>query len=291
MFSRRHPFLFFVLIMASLGAAFVTAMTLMVVIIVKAGFDKAATASGEAVGVVEVNGLIDDSRRTIEDIQQFRENDEIKAIVVRIDTPGGAVGPSQEIYREIRKTIPSKKVIASMGAIATSGGYYIAAAADGIMASPGTLTGSIGVIMGFTNFQQLLEKIGLTPVVVKSGQYKDLGSPLRPMSDHERKILEDFTAKIHHQFIADVAEGRKLDRPKVEQVADGRIFTAEEFKGLGLVDRMGNLNDAIQWAGELGGIQGKVEAVYARQNRFAFLDYLIGEAINRVSSRAVRPHF
>jgi len=285
MFSRRHPFLFFVLIMASLGAAFVTAMTLMVVIIVKAGFDKAATASGEAVGVVEVNGLIDDSRRTIEDIQQFRENDEIKAIVVRIDTPGGAVGPSQEIYREIRKTIPSKKVIASMGAIATSGGYYIAAAADGIMASPGTLTGSIGVIMGFTNFQQLLEKIGLTPVVVKSGQYKDLGSPLRPMSDHERKILEDFTAKIHHQFIADVAEGRKLDRPKVEQVADGRI------KGLGLVDRMGNLNDAIQWAGELGGIQGKVEAVYARQNRFAFLDYLIGEAINRVSSRAVRPHF
>lgn len=291
MFSRRHPFLFFVLVMASVSAAFITAMTLIVALVAKAGLDATIAPSGEAVGVVEINGMIDDCRQTIEDIQRFREDEQIKAIVVRIDSPGGAVGPSQEIYREIRKTIAAKKVVASMGAIAASGGYYIAAAADGIMANPGTLTGSIGVIMNLANFQQLLEKIGLAPVVVKSGQFKDIGSPLRPMTDAERQLLEAFTAKVHRQFITDVAEGRKLGREAVEAVADGRIFTAEEFKALGMVDRLGNLNDAIQWAGELGGIEGKIEAVFARENKFAFLDHLLGETANRIANRLIRPHF
>jgi protease-4 len=291
MFSRRHPYLFFFLMMVSVSAAFLAAMALVAALMVRTVFDKQTLSAGQAVGVVQINGMIDDSRQAIEDIQRFRDDDDIKAIVVRIDSPGGAVGPSQEIYREIRKTGPTKKVIASLGAIAASGGYYIAAAADGIVANPGTLTGSIGVIMGFTNLQQLLEKIGLTPVVVKSGQYKDIGSPLRPMTDAERQLLESFAAKIHRQFIHDVAQGRQMTVAQVEALADGRIFTAEEVKDAGLIDQMGNLNDAIEWAGRLGGIQGKVEAVYARENKFAFLDYLIGQTLSRIAGPIPKPRF
>ncbi len=148
--------------------------------------DQSDIMFGEKVGVVELNGVIAESRQILEQIKAFRDNDSVKSIVLRIDSPGGAVGPSQEIYREIRKTIKVKKVIASLGSIAASGGYYIAAAADGIVSNPGTITGSIGVILGYTNFEALFEKIGLSPVVIKSGEYKDMASPVRKMTDAER---------------------------------------------------------------------------------------------------------
>ena len=226
---------------------------------------------GEKVGIIEVNGVITESKYVLKQLKRFREDDSIKAIVVRINSPGGAVGPSQEIYREIRKTSAVKKVVASMGTIATSGGYYIAAGANGIIADPGTITGSIGVIMGFTNYEELLHKIGLVPIVVKSGKYKDIGSPVRKMKPEERKILTDFADKIHKQFINDVIDGRKMDRKKVEALADGRIFTGQESKKLGLIDRLGNLEDAIEWAGRLGGITGKIATVYAKEKPFSIL--------------------
>jgi len=184
------------------------------------------------------------------------------------------VGPSQEIFREIRKTSATKKVVASMGTIATSGGYYIAAGANGIIANPGTITGSIGVIMGFTNYEELLHKIGLVPIVVKSGEYKDLGSPVREMKPEEKIILQEFAKKIHRQFIKDIVDGRKMDMEKVESLADGRIFTGQESKKFGLVDRLGNLEDAIEWAGRLGGIKGKIATVYAKEKNFSLLRYI-----------------
>lgn len=245
---------------------------------------------GEKVGIIEITGIITDSKSVIHNLKRFREDNSIKAIVLRIDSPGGGVGPAQEIFREIRKTVGVKKIVASMGAVAASGGYYIAAGTDGIVANPGTITGSIGVIIRFANFEDLLSKIGLTPVVVKSGEYKDTGSPVRKMTKEERKILQNFVNQIHKQFIIAVAEGRNMDQSKVEPLADGRIFTGEEAKNLGLIDRIGNLEDAVEWAGRMAGIEGKISAVYARKKKLPFLKYIIDSTLKDLVNNISNPH-
>lgn len=285
MFSRRHPYLFFILIFSTIVATAMIGMTLLFVL----GARDSDFEFGEKVGVIEINGIITEAKNTIHNLKRFREDDSIKAIVVRINSPGGAVGPSQEIYRELRKTSSTKKVVASMGTIAASGGYYVAAGTDGIVANPGTITGSIGVVMGFTNYQELLRKIGLIPIVIKSGKYKDIGSPIRKMKEEEEKILQDFAKKIHTQFIMDIVEGRKMEKAKVESLADGRIFTGKESKDLGLVDRLGNFEDAIEWAGHLGGIKGKISTVYAREKKFSFLKYLTDASVKTILDRLVVP--
>jgi protease IV len=285
MFSRRHPYLFFILIFSTVVAAAMILMTLLVTL----GTRDTDFEFGEKVGVIEINGVITDSKNVLNHLKRFREDRAIKAIVVRVDSPGGAVGPSQEIFRGIRKTSATKKVVVSMGTIATSGGYYIAAGADGIVANPGTITGSIGVIMGFTNYEELLHKIGLVPIVVKSGQYKDIGSPVRKMKPEEKKILRDFAKKIHRQFIKDIVDGRKMDMEKVESLADGRIFTGQESKKLGLVDRLGNLEDAIEWAGQLGGIKGKIATVYAKEKKFSLLKYFTDSSAGTLLTRVLEP--
>jgi protease-4 len=285
MFSRRHPYLFFVLGMAIVGLAGTVVLALIVGLV----SGRKLESDGENVGVVEIAGAIIDSQRIVEEIKSFRQNDAVKAIVVRIDSPGGGVGPSQEIYREIVKTLAHKKVVASMGGVAASGGYYVAAAASGIVANPGTITGSIGVIMHYTNFEEILRKIGLTSMVIKSGAYKDIGSPVRPMAPAEKAFLEELTRKIHQQFISDIAQGRKVDIAGIGALADGRIFTGEEAKQLGLVDRLGNFEDAVQWAAELGGIEGEPKLVYPEQKNLTMLRYLIESALTLWSeSRSAR---
>ena len=284
-FTRRHPYLFFLLVSFSIFVGFALSVMAMAVWMGRSSSD----FGGEAVGVIEIEGAIADARDTLEHIRRFREDEDIKAIVIRIDSPGGAVGPSQEIYREIRKTVGSKKVVASMGAVAASGGYYVACAADGIVANPGTITGSIGVIMGYTNFRQLLDKIGMVPVVIKSGPYKDTGSPTREMRDDERQILQSITSDIHEQFVTAIAEGRKMDRSQVVMVADGRIFTGEDAKARGLVDRLGNFEDALAWAGELGGIDGKVVPVYARDEKLSLLRYLMSSSLSDWIAKVIHP--
>ena len=254
-----------------------------------ADFDDLLKSGGEKVGIVELTGNITSSRDIIHSLKRFRENSSIKAIVIRIDSPGGAVGPAQEIFREIRKTVKTKKVIASMGTVAASGGYYVAAGADGIVANPGTITGSIGVIMGFANFQELLRKIGMVPVVIKSGQYKDIGSPVREMTKDERGILQNLSNRIHRQFIVDIANGRGMDLSKVEVIADGRIFTGEEAKNLGLIDRLGNLEDAIEWAGRMGGIKGKISAVYAPKKKFSILKFIAESSVKEIANMMINP--
>ena len=285
MFSRRHPYLFFILIFSTVVA---TAMILMTLLVTLSTRDT-EFEFGEKVGVIEINGIIADSKNVLNHLKRFREDNSVKAIVVRVDSPGGAVGPSQEIFREIRKTSATKKVVASMGTIATSGGYYIAAGANGIVANPGTITGSIGVIMGFTNYEELLQKIGLVPIVVKSGEYKDIGSPVREMKPEEKKILQEFAKKIHRQFIKDIVDGRKMDREKVESLADGRIFTGQESKKFGLVDRLGNLEDAIEWAGRLGGIKGNIATVYAKEKKFSLLKYITDSSAETLLNHILDP--
>jgi protease-4 len=209
--------------------------------------------------------------------------------VIRVDSPGGVVGPSQEIYREIVRTKAIKKVIASMGAVAASGGYYVIAGTDGIVANPGTITGSIGVIMEYTNFQELFNKIGLSPVVIKSGQFKDTGSPARAMTPEEERILKAFVDRLHQQFVSAIAEGRQLDLAKVQDLADGRIYTGQDAKDLGLVDRIGNLEDAIEWAGRLAGIEGKIVAVYPPEKKISILRLLSESALKDLVGRVTRP--
>lgn len=286
MFSRRHPYLFFILIFSSITAAAMLGITLLILI----GTKSSDLKFGEKVGIIEITGIITDSKSVIHNLKRFREDNSIKAIVLRIDSPGGGVGPAQEIFREIRKTVGVKKIVASMGAVAASGGYYIAAGTDGIVANPGTITGSIGVIIRFANFEDLLSKIGLTPVVVKSGEYKDTGSPVRKMTKEERKILQNFVNQIHKQFIIAVAEGRNMDQSKVEPLADGRIFTGEEAKNLGLIDRIGNLEDAVEWAGRMAGIEGKISAVYAKKKKLPFLKYIIDSTLKDLANNLSNPH-
>lgn len=286
MFSRRHPFLFFGLVFTSIIAVVVLGCSVMIYFgSLYGGYDAAFTDGEDKVGVIEVTGVIAEASDTIHWLKEFREEESIKAIVIRIDSPGGVVGPSQEIYREVRKTNKVKKVIASMGAIAASGGYYIAAGADGIVANPGTITGSIGVIVGYTNFKALLDKIGLVPVVIKSGEFKDIGSPSRDMTAEERRVLQNFVDQTHQQFIVAIAEGRNMDPAKVTELADGRIYTGQEAKRLGLIDRLGNLEDAIEWAGRQGGIKGKVEAVYPPPEKLSWFKHLMTSSINTLIDR------
>ncbi|MBW2219055.1 MAG: signal peptide peptidase SppA [Deltaproteobacteria bacterium] len=278
MFSRRHPFLFFFLIFS----AIISGTVLFVSLLLAIGTSGTDFISGDKVGVIEIKGVVVESKDVLRQIKEYREDESIKAVVLRINSPGGGVGPSQEIYREVRKTIKEKNVIASMGAVAASGGYYIASGTSGIIANPGTVTGSIGVIMGYTNFQEIFNKIGLKPVVVKSGQFKDMGSPVREMTKEEEKILTDFVNKIHMQFVKDVSEGRSMDMEKVKLLADGRIYTGEEAKTIGLVDRLGNLEDAVEWAGRLGGIEGEISTVYPKKEEMPFLEYLTGMSIHQI---------
>jgi len=278
MFSRRHPFLFFLLALTALVGGTLVCVSLLFTL----GRGISRLDFGQKVGVIEVSGAITEAEDTLERLKQFREDDTIRAIVIRINSPGGGVGPSQEIYSEIRKTIPTKKVVASLGSVAASGGYYLAAAANGIVANPGTITGSIGVILGYTDLQEVFRKIGLAPVVIKSGTFKDMGSPLRAMSKEEQAILQGFVDKIHQQFVQAVAQGRNMDIAAVAQLADGRIYTGEEALGLGLVDRLGNLTDAIEWAGRLGGIEGDPKVDYAREKTGSFLKYFLESTVKAV---------
>lgn len=240
------------------------------------------------VGVVEVEGVIVDSQEIIKQLDDFNENGSVKAIVLRIDSPGGGVGPSQEIHDEVKRIDADKPIVVSMGSVAASGGYYIAAPAREIFANPGTLTGSIGVIMEFANIQELLDKIGLRSEVVKSGKHKDIGSPVRPMTDEDRALLQGVIDDVHSQFVDSVAAGRQLDVHKVQGLADGRIFTGRQARELGLVDQLGNLEAAVRRAAELGGIDGRPEVVYPPDEKPKLIDFLVQEASSQLRQALLR---
>lgn len=223
--------------------------------------------SGNRIGLVKIEGVILESSDTIDEILDFRDNDGIQAIILRIDSPGGGVVPSQEIYEEVLKIRQKgeKKVVVSMGTVAASGGYYIASASDQIVANPGTLTGSIGVIMELANLEGLMDKIGVESVVIKSGKNKDVGSPFREMAPEDRALLQRLMDDVHNQFIEAVAGGRGLELDQVREMADGSVFTGLQAKDLGLVDEIGNLQDTIELTAELAGIEGEPRIIEHRE--------------------------
>jgi len=237
-------------------------------------------ASPNRIGVIEVRGSITDVRDHLKAIKRFRKDPNTRAIILRIESPGGGIAPSQELYREIKRTVPEKPVLASMGAVAASGGYYIAAPASRIIANPGTITGSIGVISYFPNVKDLLEKIGVYTVTIKSGSLKDLGNPGREMTASEKEFIQGTLDEAHRQFIRDVAEGRKMSEEKVRAIADGRILMGESALSLGLVDELGNFEDAVVAAAGMGNIPGEPELIYARRDRNSLLDLLLGDELS-----------
>ena len=221
----------------------------------------------DKLALVRIEGVITESEDIVRQIKKYREDSSIKGIVLRIDSPGGAVGPSQEIYKEVLKTTERKKVVASMGGLAASGGYYIACAANKVFANPGTITGSIGVIMAFSHFEELMKKLGLKTTVIKSGKFKDAGSPVRELTEEEKKILQSVSDDIHGQFIEAVANGRNLKIELVKELADGRIFSGRQAKESGLIDELGTLEDAISYATKLAGIKDKAKIVQERKEK------------------------
>jgi protease-4 len=229
---------------------------------------------GPKVALLELEGVIVDADELIRELKAHRDNPLVRAVVIRINSPGGVVGPTQELHQAIVKTRQAgKPVVASLAGVAASGGYYVAVAADQIYANPGTLTGSIGVIMQTANLEQLMKKVGVDFVVVKSGEYKDIGSFARPMSAEERRVLQALLDDVHGQFIGAVAEGRKLDRARVAQFADGRIFSGSQAKALGMVDALGGLEEAVAAAGKLAGLSG-TPSVLPPRRKFSITDIL-----------------
>jgi protease-4 len=223
-----------------------------------------ALFAGDGVGVLQIEGAIDDSQAVLAELKRFKDMPWVKAVVVRIDSPGGAVAPTQEIFEEILRSKKQKPFVASMGGMATSGGYYIAAACDQIVANPGTLTGSIGVIMQLTNVEELMKKIGVRGFNVKSGPNKDVGSPFQPLSPEGREILQSLVDNVHSQFVTAVAKGRSMEEAEVRKLADGRIYSGAQAQKLGLVDQFGTLQDAIELAAKRAGIDADPAVYYSR---------------------------
>jgi len=227
---------------------------------------------GSKVAVVEIEGIIVDGAAAVRELREHADNPSIKAVVLRINSPGGVVAPTQEIFAAIQRARKAgKPVVASLGAVAASGGYYVAVAADRIYANPGTLTGSIGVVMQLANLEGLLKKVGVDYVVVKAGAYKDVGNFARTMSPEERKMLQALLDDVYSQFVEAVSEGRGLEKKDVLAFAEGRIYSGQQALALKMVDELGGFEEAVEAAGKLANISGRPKLVYPRK-KFSFRD-------------------
>ena len=249
-----------------------------------AGGDGLPMGHRPTVAVVELTGVIRDAEELCDSLAALRKDAQVVAVVLRIDSPGGGVAPSQDIADEIARLRETKPVVASLGNIAASGGYYVAAATTLIVAAPGTLTGSIGVIMEFRQFGALAEKLGVGESIVKSGPFKDIGNPLRPMTGSERTLLQEMVDDVYRQFVDAVASGRRLDPARVRELADVRLYSGAQAKAVGLVDELGGLNTAVRLAWERGGQTGEPRVRRTKAAWHPWWLELVGEALAPVRS-------
>ena len=270
------------LIALGVGAAVLVAFVVTIWLLIAVTDD--GLPGGAKVAVVEVEGIIGgdaarglDSDGVIRVLGEYRDDPAVRAVVLRINSPGGVVAPTQEIFTAVRRLREAKKpVVASLGSVAASGGYYVAVAADRIYASPGTLTGSIGVVMQLANLEGLLKKVGVEYVVVKAGAYKDVGNIARAMTPEERRILQALLDDVYDQFVTAVAEGRSLDPQVVRGFAEGRIYSGRQAQGLKMVDELGGLEEAIEAAAKMAGLPAKPRVIYPRR-RFSLRGLLSNE--------------
>ena len=243
--------------------------------------------SGE-IAIVNIHGMLMDSRDIVQQLSDYRHNPQVRGVILRIDSPGGAVAPAQEIYSEILKLRANNKTVyASMGTVAASGGYYIACAADYVLANPGTLTGSISAVMALNNIEELTKKVGVKPNIIKSGKFKDLGSPLRAMTPEEQILLQNVVNDVHEQFVDAIAKGRGLPLSEVRRVADGRIMTGQQALKLNLIDEVGGLEKTIDLLAKKIGITGKPKVIEQKE-KIPFLGWLLqGKFSNRLAETLI----
>jgi protease-4 len=260
------------------GALFLVFLAVMVAVGLRGG---ESGITGKSVGLVEVQGMIVDARTTVREIRYFVKQSDVPVILLNVDSPGGVVTPSQEIYSELKRAkAKGKKLVVSMGTLAASGGYYISVPADVIVANPGTTTGSIGVKMELPNVEGLLKKLGVTMDVVKSTEFKDIGSPYRPMLPEEKELMRGTILDVYDQFVSAVAEDRNLPKDSVLKLADGRIFSGRQAKACGLVDTLGTLSDAAAIAGEMAGL-GADPRIARAPKPFRLRDFVMEDVIAR----------
>jgi len=276
--GRRRNTAFIVLFGA---AAIITACSLIAYFAIISYFDRGVTI-GDAVAVVDIQGEIFYDRWKLDEIESHRENDNVKAVVLFINSPGGGVAASQALHRAVLDLRLQKPVVAYMASVAASGGYYVACATDSIFASEGTLTGSIGVIASFLRTEELYQKIGLDVTVIKSGRYKDVGSPHREMTKAEKAYMGDLLDDVYQQFLTAVAETRGMSMDEVIDVAEGRLYTGRSALEAGLVDHLGSYEDAIYMAARMGGIDGEPQVVKKRRRR-PLWERILGQSFTSIA--------
>jgi protease-4 len=272
--AGRHPWLWG-MVGTALMFAFFFLVTFLITVLLTG--EEGITDSRAKIGVIQIEGVIssDLSERTVRQLTKYRDDASIKAIILRIESPGGGVASSQEIYEEVsRVRLGGKLVVASLGSVAASGGYYVACTADRIFANAGTLTGSIGVIVQLANAEDLLRKVGVASTVITSGPFKDSGNPTRTLRPEERQVFQALVDDVYQQFVEAVAQGRNLPLDEVRQAADGRIYTGRQAKDLRLVDELGSMQDAITYAASTLGIVGKPKLVQEGKERLWWLRFL-----------------
>jgi protease-4 len=233
--------------------------------------------TGVKIGVVAIDGVIssDLAEGTVRQLTKYADDPTIRAIILRIESPGGGVASSQEIYEEVKRARASgKPVIASLGSVAASGGYYIACVTDRIFANAGTLTGSIGVIVQLANAEELLRKVGVESTIITSGPFKASGNPTRPLRPEEHQVFQALVEDVYQQFVEAVAEGRNLPVDTVRQAADGRIFTGRQARDLRLIDELGTFQDAVSYVASTSGIAGKPKLIQEGKERLWWLKLL-----------------
>jgi protease IV len=272
--AGRHPWVWG---MVGMGVMFAIFFLITFLITVLLTGEEGITDGRARIGVIPIEGVISSelSERTVRQLTKYRDDASIKAIILRIDSPGGGVASSQEIYEEVRRVRSGGKlVVASLGSVAASGGYYVACVADRIFANAGTVTGSIGVIVQLANAEELLRKVGVASTVITSGPFKDSGNPTRTLRPEERQVFQALVDDVYQQFVEAVAQGRNLPLDEVRQAADGRIYTGRQAKDLRLVDELGSLQDAITYVASTIGIVGKPKLVQEGKERLWWLRFL-----------------
>ena len=272
---RKHPVILGLLLLLLVGVIFFLA-----VYFFGSLTGKRSLSLSDHVGVVTVEGVLRDSQDIVRQVEEFSRDEGIKAVVVRIDSPGGGVTPSQEIYDSLVELKTKKRIVVSMGSVAASGGYLIACAADKIVANPGTITGSISAIMHFANAEELLKKIGLKSSTVKSGKFKDIGSPTRPMTREEKALIQALVDDTYDQLLDVIARDRKIPKEALRKIADGRIFTGRQARKLGLVDDLGGMDYAVRLAGKISGIKGKPEVAYPTKKKSTLWELILQQTIS-----------
>jgi len=288
-FRQKHPVILGFVILAGIFLLFWAGISLLISSVIAPSHPTQFFSKQEGIGVVELNGIILSPDETIESLTTFRRDKKIKAVILRIESPGGAVGASQEIFEEVKRTNAVKPVIASLGSIGASGGYYAALGAEKIFASPGTLTGSVGVILRFANLEELFDKIGYKSEVIKSGMMKDIGAAGRAMTPAERALLQDLIDNVHQQFVRAVVQRRAIPEEKVKKLADGRIFSGEQALNSGLIDKLGNLTDAVKEAAELANLDtDEPNLVYPEEKKYSLLSLITGEVKDQLAKNLLQ---